>query len=86
MSRLAGVSPRGTSLNEIVHDDFGDLRAARRAQDQKIIAFVHDLSEEQFAEPLEYVTTSGVPYFSRSIRCSPICSTIRRTTEVRRIT
>jgi uncharacterized damage-inducible protein DinB len=62
MSRLEGVSPRDTRLNEILHDDFRDLRAARSAQDQKIIAFVHDLSEEQFAEPLEYATTSGVPY------------------------
>ena len=35
-------------------------RGARR--DQKIIAFVHDLSEERFAEALDYATTSGVPY------------------------
>jgi uncharacterized damage-inducible protein DinB len=62
MSRLEGASPRGTRLNEILHEDFGDLRAARRAQDQKIIAFVHGLSEEQFAQPLKYATTSGVPY------------------------
>lgn len=62
MSRLEGVSPRGTRLNEILHEDFGDLRGARRSQDQKIIAFVHDLSEERLAEPLDYVTTSGVPY------------------------
>jgi uncharacterized damage-inducible protein DinB len=62
MSRLEGVSPRGTRLNQILHEDFEDLRAARRSQDQKIIAFVHDLSEERLAEPLEYATTSGVRY------------------------
>jgi uncharacterized damage-inducible protein DinB len=66
MSRLEGASPRGTRLNEILHEDFGDLRAARRAQDQKIIAFVHDLSEERLAHPLEYATTSGVRY------CQPL--------------
>ena len=62
MSRLEGESPRGTRLNEVLYEDFGDLSAARRAQDQKIIAFVHDLSEERFAEPLDYATTSGVAY------------------------
>ena len=61
MSRLEGVSPRGTRLNEVLHEDFEDLSAARRSQDQKIIAFVHDLSEERLAEPLDYATTSGAP-------------------------
>ena len=62
MSRLEGESPRGTRLNELLHEDFGDLSAARRAQDQRIIALVHDLSEERLAELLEYATTSGVRY------------------------
>jgi uncharacterized damage-inducible protein DinB len=61
MSRLEGVSPRGTRLKEVLHEDFEDLSAARRSQDQKIIAFVHDLSEERLAEPLDYATTSGAP-------------------------
>lgn len=61
MSRLEGVSPRGTRLNEILHEDFGDLSAARRSQDQKIIAYVHDLSEKRLAAPLDYATTSGAP-------------------------
>jgi uncharacterized damage-inducible protein DinB len=62
VSRMEGVSPRGTRLNEVLHEDFGDLSAARRAQDQKIIEFVHDLSEERLAQPLDYVTTSGAPH------------------------
>jgi uncharacterized damage-inducible protein DinB len=62
MSRLEGESPRGTRLNEVLYEDFGDLTAARRSEDQKIIAFVRDLSEERLAEPLEYATTSGVRY------------------------
>jgi len=62
MSRLEGASPRGTRLNEVLHEDFRDLSAARRSQDQKIIAFVHDLSEERLAEPLDYATTGGTPY------------------------
>jgi uncharacterized damage-inducible protein DinB len=61
MSRLEGTSPRGTRLNEVLYEDFGDLSAARRAQDQTVIAFVHDLSEERLAETLDYATTSGAP-------------------------
>jgi uncharacterized damage-inducible protein DinB len=60
MSRLEGVSPRGTRLDEVLHEDLEELSAARRAQDQKIITFVHGLSEERLAEPLEYATTGGV--------------------------
>jgi uncharacterized damage-inducible protein DinB len=36
-SRLEGESPRGTRLDEVPHRDFDDLRAARRAQDQKLV-------------------------------------------------
>lgn len=61
LSRLEGVSPRGSRLNEILHQDLGDLTAARRAQDQKIVAFVDHLSEERFADTLHYDTTSGAP-------------------------
>jgi uncharacterized damage-inducible protein DinB len=60
MSRLEGASPRGTKLNQVLHEDFGELSAARRSQDEKIIAFVHDLDEERLADPLNYATTSGV--------------------------
>jgi uncharacterized damage-inducible protein DinB len=62
ISRLEGDSPRGTRLNELLHEDFEELSAARRSQDRKIIAFVHDLSEERLAQPLDYATTSGVRY------------------------
>jgi uncharacterized damage-inducible protein DinB len=47
MSRLEGMSPHGTKLNEILHENFDDLRAARQAQDTKIVEFVHGLSEER---------------------------------------
>jgi uncharacterized damage-inducible protein DinB len=61
MSRLDGESPQGTRLNEVLHHDFGDLRAARLAQDRKLVDYVHGLSEKRLAEPLDYATTSGGP-------------------------
>src|SRR3954462_6856924 len=60
-SRLGGESPRGTRLNEVLHHDFTDLRAARVVQDRKLVDYVHGLSEERIAMPLDYFTTSGAP-------------------------
>jgi uncharacterized damage-inducible protein DinB len=61
MARLEGESPRGTRLDEVLHHRFDDLLAARRAQDQKLIDYVHALSEERLATPLNYATSSGAP-------------------------
>jgi uncharacterized damage-inducible protein DinB len=61
MSRLEGTSPRGVKLNTILHETLGDLHAARRTHDQKIVEFVHELTEERLAETLAYETTSGAP-------------------------
>ncbi len=61
MARLEGESPRGTRLDEVLHHRFDDLLAARRAQDQKLIDYVHALSEERLAAPLNYATSSGAP-------------------------
>lgn len=60
-SRLKGESPRGTRLNEVLHHDFADLRVARVVQDQKLVDYVHGLSEERLAARLDYATTSGAP-------------------------
>jgi hypothetical protein len=70
----------------VLHDDFGDLSAARRSQDQKIIAFVRALSEERFAERLDYARPAERRSLNLSIRCWLIGSITRRTIEVRRIT
>jgi uncharacterized damage-inducible protein DinB len=61
MSRLEGTSPRGARLDEVLFEDLGELHAARRAEDQRIIGFVAGLGEERLARPLEYVTTAETP-------------------------
>ena len=53
MSRLGGESPRGTRLDDVLHHDFADLHAARLAQDQKLVDYVHGLSEERLSAPLD---------------------------------
>ena len=61
MSRLEGESPRGIGLDEVLHHKLDDLRAARLAQDQKLVNYVHRLGEDRLAESLDYATSSGVP-------------------------
>ncbi len=61
MSRLEGQSPRGTRLDEILHTDMPSLRAARDAENARIVSHVFALSEEQIVAPFAYETTSGAP-------------------------
>jgi uncharacterized damage-inducible protein DinB len=61
MARLEGESPRGTRLDEVLHERFDDLLAARREQDRKLIDHVQGLGEERLAKPLSYATSSGAP-------------------------
>jgi uncharacterized damage-inducible protein DinB len=60
MARLEGESPR-MLLDEVLHHDFSDLRAARVAQDQKLVEYVYGLSEDRLAARLDYATSSGAP-------------------------
>ncbi|HEY1632578.1 MAG TPA: DinB family protein [Rhizomicrobium sp.] len=61
MSRLEGNSPRGAKLDEILHADMSELRAARDAENARIVGHVFALSEEQLTEPFAYETTIGAP-------------------------
>jgi|SRR5581483_3901303 len=49
-----GVLPK--SLDAILHDDFSDLRAARRIEDERIIAYVAALNEDALLRPIRYRT------------------------------
>ncbi len=86
MARLEGESPRGTRLDEVLHHRFDDLLAARRAQDQKLIDYVHGLSEERLAAPSTTLRAAARRSRSRSTTCSPTCSTTRPITAGRRTT
>ncbi len=70
MSRLEGHSPLGTKLDEMLHLNFDDLAVARYAQDQRIVDYVHRLSEERIAETLDYATSSGAP------QSQPLCQVL----------
>ena len=61
IGRLEGVSPRVLHLDEILHGNLPDLLKARQQEDQRIIAHVFALEEEQLAANVDYQTSSGAP-------------------------
>jgi uncharacterized damage-inducible protein DinB len=61
MRRLTGAGEHPTKLDAIVFDDFPSLSAARQQEDQRIIAYVESLSDEQMEETWAYRTLNGAP-------------------------
>ncbi|MCB9949095.1 MAG: damage-inducible protein DinB [Rhodospirillaceae bacterium] len=59
MRRLTGEGPTPSSLSEILYDDFSELRAARDAEDLRIIAYIDSLDEAAFARTLAYASMNG---------------------------
>jgi uncharacterized damage-inducible protein DinB len=56
--RLAGSVPPIASLDEILYDDFAGLRAAREAEDARIIAQVRDLEEPDLSRDCRFTLLS----------------------------
>ena len=57
MRRFTGEGPTPERLNQILHDDFHALRAARDLADERISAFVTGLTE--YDREIEYRNSSG---------------------------
>jgi uncharacterized damage-inducible protein DinB len=58
MYRFTGEGPgKGlTKLDAILHDDLPGLRAARRAEDERITRYIDGLSESDLTKPFRYRT------------------------------
>ena len=56
MHRFTGTGPYPTKLDQILHDDFDALLAARRTEDQRIIGYVEGLSEADITASFSYRT------------------------------
>ncbi|WP_321341036.1 DinB family protein [Breoghania sp.] len=54
MRRFTGSGPQPSALNEILHEELADLEAARMAEDERIIGYIRDLSEEARSGWLRY--------------------------------
>ncbi|MBL4740901.1 MAG: DinB family protein [Sneathiella sp.] len=60
MERIEGAGPRPASLDEILYPDFGELRTARSASDERLIRITNAQGQEEYSAYLDYVTTQGV--------------------------
>jgi len=59
LRRLTGEGEVPARLDEIVHDDFASLRAAREVEDARIVAYVAALSDRDHAGTVRYRTITG---------------------------
>ena len=65
LRRLTGEGPEPERLNQILFEDFTELRAAREQEDARILRFVGSLSEADIEAPFEYRTLAGKAYSQR---------------------
>ena len=55
LRRLTGEGPEHRALDERPHDDLAALRAAREAEDERIVAFVGELDADALSGTFTYV-------------------------------
>ena len=56
--RLEGAAPAISRLDEILYDDFAELRAAREAEDARIVAVLQDMDEAELARERRFTLIS----------------------------
>jgi len=61
MHRFTGAGPLPTRLDDVPYPDFADLRAAREAEDARIIAYIDGMSETALDATLSYRNVAGEP-------------------------
>ncbi len=73
LERIEGTGPKHSALNLILHDDFAALRAAREAEDERVIRVVAAQPEERFEAIFAYTNTAGV---SQELPFAPVLTHI----------
>lgn len=64
MRRLTGAGETYAALDARPFDDLPALRAAREAEDRRIVDWVSGLTDQAFEQPLSYTNTAGDPFIS----------------------
>ena len=59
LRRLTGEGPAPAGLDEILYEEFSELRAARDAEDQRIVTYVDGLDDAAFSRTVAYANMSG---------------------------
>jgi len=60
-NRFSGEGVNPPSLDAILHDGFAELRAARAAEDERIIRVAEALDERRLDQPFAYRSMDGAP-------------------------
>jgi uncharacterized damage-inducible protein DinB len=67
MRRFTGEGDAPDRLDAILFEDFADLRAAREAEDRRIIAYVDGLNEDRIAGTIAYRRVSSPEQFEQQL-------------------
>lgn len=59
LARFAGEDVPSTNLDAILHEDFGELREARRREDARVEAFATGIDERFVGGTIRYVNNEG---------------------------
>ncbi len=72
--RIEGVDRGVRALDEVLHDDFPSLRAAREAEDERLIALVDGLDDARLTAPVTYARIIGEG--TQETRCDHVLMTL----------
>ena len=61
LGRIEGTDHGITGLDQILHEDLGELRRAREAEDARLLALAGGLDDSRLAADFAYTTTSMGP-------------------------
>jgi uncharacterized damage-inducible protein DinB len=67
MRRFTGEGDAPDRLDAILFEDFADLRAAREAEDKRIITYVDSLNEDRIAGTITYRRVSSPEQFKQQL-------------------
>ncbi len=67
MRRFTGEGDAPSALDVILHDDLADLRAARIAEDARIVGWVEGLDEATLAAPFTYTSITNPTVFTQPL-------------------
>jgi uncharacterized damage-inducible protein DinB len=67
MQRFTGEGQAPDRLDAILHDDLASLRAAREAEDRRIVAYIEDLDDKRLAGTIRYRRVSTPDEFEQAL-------------------
>lgn len=67
MKRFTGRGDAPKALDTILYDDFSALQAARKAEDERIIAWIDSLDETRLAGRFTYITATDMRTVSQRL-------------------